>query len=179
MRDRQRKLSHVPVLGAILSSPSANQHNPSYAAGDRKRSLDSLFAPTKPCSYGGAVLLTGNACCPPNEKSFSDGGFPLLLVSAPTSASAAEFAAATAVASGAPASSLIPVPVQIVPDSASASSTCPPVETSVTLVSKTTNDCDQRLVFPLLPGADGKMNGCALGFPVLVSSRPRQTNSPH
>ncbi|KAL5964424.1 hypothetical protein TSMEX_007844, partial [Taenia solium] len=188
--ERQRRMSHVPVLGAILSSSAsaanpetAYSQTPNYGLGDRKRSFDSLFPITKTRSYGGAVLLTGNVCCPPTEKSF-DGGFPLLLVSAPTSASAAEFAAATAVASGAPASSLIPVPVQIVPGSAAGSTTSASSaaggDTGVALVSKTTNEADQRLVFPLVlaPAPDGQMSGCALGFPLLVPSHPRHCPSP-
>lgn len=184
-------MSHVPVLGAILSS-SANDPNTtvpsdtpysqlqSYTSGllhDRKRSPDSLFPPSNKSAnnFGGAVLLTGN----PGDKSTFElssgsGGFPLLLVSAPTSASAAEFAAATAVASGIPASSLIPVPVQIVPNSTSLSIPNFSEEPGVALVSKTTNEADVRLVFPLVPTptSDGQMGGCALGFPVLVPSRP-------
>ncbi|KAL5110342.1 hypothetical protein TcWFU_005065 [Taenia crassiceps] len=188
--ERQRRMSHVSVLGAILSSSAsatnpetAYSQPPSYGLGDRKRSFDSLFPITKTRSYGGAVLLTGNVCCPPTEKPF-DGGFPLLLVSAPTSASAAEFAAATAVASGAPASSLIPVPVQIVPGSAAGSTTSASSaaggDTGVALVSKTTNEADQRLVFPLVlaPAPDGQMSGCALGFPLLVPSHRRHCPSP-
>ncbi|VDM33524.1 unnamed protein product [Hydatigera taeniaeformis] len=188
--ERQRRVSHVPVLGAILSSSVSAVNSetpcnqpPNYGLGDRKRSFDSLFPITKTRNYGGAVLLTGNVCCPPTEKSF-DGGFPLLLVSAPTSASAAEFAAATAVASGAPASSLIPVPVQIVPGSAAGSTTSVSSiaggDTGVALVSKTTNEADQRLVFPLVlaPAPDGQMSGCALGFPLLVPSHPSHCPSP-
>ncbi|KAM3188228.1 hypothetical protein ACTXT7_000726 [Hymenolepis weldensis] len=188
-RERQRRMSHVPVLGAILSSPG-NGSNPqvpsdtpysqlqSYTTTtrNRKHSLDSLFPlPNNTGSnFGGAVLLTGN----PGDKStfeLSSGsvGFPLLLVSAPTSASAAELAAATAMASGAPASSLIPVPVQIVPNSASPTNPNSSDDPGVSLVSKTTNEADERLVFPLVPSSDGQIGGCALGFPVLVPSRPR------
>ncbi|KAM7537713.1 hypothetical protein Aperf_G00000065068 [Anoplocephala perfoliata] len=190
-RERQRRMSHVPVLGAILSS-SANDPNPTvpsdtpysqvqgYTSGvphGRKRSPDSLFPLSNKSAnnFGGAVLLTGN----PGDKSTFElssgsGGFPLLLVSAPTSASAAEFAAATAMASGIPASSLIPVPVQIVPNSTSPTNPNFSEEPGVALVSKTTNEADLRLVFPLVPtpASDGQMGGCALGFPVLVPSRP-------
>ncbi|KAH9283861.1 hypothetical protein ECG_03747 [Echinococcus granulosus] len=189
-KERQRRVSHVPVLGAILSSSSsaanpetAYNRSPIYNLGDRKHSFDSLLPITKPRNHGGAVLLTGDVCCPPTEKSF-DGGFPLLLVSAPTSASAAEFAAATAVASGKPASSLIPLPVQIVPGAAAGStastSSTAGGDTGVTLVSKITTEADQRLVFPLVlaPAPDGQMSGCTLGFPLLVSSRPRHCPSP-
>ncbi|VDL59130.1 unnamed protein product [Hymenolepis diminuta] len=187
-RERQRRMSHVPVLGAILSSsgngstPQASSDTPysqfqSYTTTrNRKHSLDSLFPlPNNTGSnFGGAVLLTGN----PGDKStfeLSSGsaGFPLLLVSAPTSASAAELAAATAMASGAPASSLIPVPVQIVPNSTSPANPNSSDDPGVSLVSKTTNEADERLVFPLVPSSDGQIGGCALGFPVLVPSRPR------
>nr|CDS25951.1 conserved hypothetical protein [Hymenolepis microstoma] len=185
-RERQRRINHVPVLGAILSS-SGNSSIPqtptdtpysqfqSYTTTttttttrNRKHSLDSLFPlPSNTGSnFGGAVLLTGNLGDKFTfELSSGNGGFPLLLVSAPTSASAAELAAATAMASGAPASSLIPVPVQIVPNSSD--------DPGVSLVSKTTNEADERLVFPLVPSFDGQIGGCALGFPVLVPSRPR------
>ncbi|VDN98097.1 unnamed protein product, partial [Rodentolepis nana] len=185
-RERQRRISHVPVLGSILSS-SGNSSIPQTLADtpysqfqsyttttttaanrNRKHSLDSLFplSSNTGSNFGGAVLLTGN----PGDKftfelSSGNGGFPLLLVSAPTSESASELAAATAMASGAPASSLIPVPVQIVPNSSD--------DPGVSLVSKTTNEADERLVFPLVPSFDGQLGGCALGFPVLVPSRPR------
>ncbi|CAH8481416.1 unnamed protein product [Dicrocoelium dendriticum] len=82
----------------------------------------------------------------------SKSGFPLLLVSASSSAGAAALAAAAALASGAPPTSLVPVPVQLITYIPQTTRSAPQSLPSPSANPKeTTNDhpLNQRLVFSL------------------------------